>query len=87
MNCLSTTAFVVFSSLLIWGIGNMYNVGDRVEFIHLKGNSWDKATALVERISEDTFWFRRDNGMTGSLMRDYLPLYTRLLEPVSLENK
>lgn len=65
----------------------MYNVGDRVEFINLKGSSWDKTTALVERISGDTFWFRQDNGITGNLMRDHLQFYTRLLAPLSLENK
>ena len=65
----------------------MYNVGDRVEFINLKGSSWDKTAALVERISGDTFWFRQDNGITGNLMRDPLQFYTRLLAPLSLENK
>lgn len=66
----------------------MYNVGDRVEFINLgKGSPWSNATALVERISGDTFWFRQDNGITGNLMRGNLHLYTRLLEALSLENK
>lgn len=65
----------------------MYNVGDRVEFINLKGSPWDKATALVERISGDTFWFRQDNGITGNLMRTSLPIFTRMLAPFSLENK
>lgn len=66
----------------------MYNVGDRVEFINLgKGCMWSNATAMVERVSGDTFWFRQDNGITGTLMRGSLHLYTRLLDPLSLENK
>lgn len=49
----------------IKGIGNMYNVGDRVQFINLKGSSWEKSCATVEKIDENLFWFRRDDGKGG----------------------
>lgn len=65
----------------------MYNVGDRVQFINLKGSSWEKSCATVEKIDENLFWFRRDDGERGNLMRASLPHYTRMLAPFSLENK
>ncbi|UNI77174.1 hypothetical protein KpnPVR7901_45 [Klebsiella phage KpnP_VR7901] len=44
----------------------MYNVGDRVQFINLKGSSWEKSCATVEKkIDENLFWFRRDDGKGG----------------------
>lgn len=43
----------------------MYNVGDRVQFINLKGSSWEKPCATVEKIDEKLFWFRRDDGKGG----------------------
>lgn len=65
----------------------MYNVGDRVEFINLEATSWDGAHGTLERIDGNTYWFRRDDGITGNLMKGSLEHYTKLLYPLSLENK
>lgn len=45
----------------------MYNVGDRVQFINLKGSSWEKSCATVEKklMKIFFFWFRRDDGKGG----------------------
>lgn len=65
----------------------MYNVGDRVKFVNLIGNPWEGTYATVSSIDGNTFWFKRDDNATGTLERGDLERHTKLLAPISLENK
>ena len=52
-----------------------------MKFVNLGEGPWSGAQATVESIDGNTFWFRRDDGGTGNLMRGNLERYTKLTIP------